>query len=562
MGRTIILLLMSCLALSSCTGRRLMSELNCLERDLDNNPDSVLNVINSVDKSRLKTGKLRAKYSLLYSMALDKSLIDTTDVSKIQPAVDYYKKKGSPDEKLKAYYYLGRVQFNSGDLNNAAISYALAERESFRASDEVAKGLLYMSFSDVYMHINNIDKEYEYKQKGIEAFSSCGDTRHLNLIEGVLADYNIRLQNWGKADSLFIESLHKAKNDTNAISSFLSNYAKMKVIQPNPDPEGAISLLSEKYNDYKVPLTLYDYAVYANALAICGDFDKADGIINELSNQGIDKSGFLAFFCANIELLRKNYPDAIEYLSESYKYDLKEINLSLSNSVAQTLQDYYTKEALEIKRDTRLFFLWGIIVFSMIIICLILYNQFLHNRNIKRQKELERLLILFEESNKMIKNENANLSSEASRYQEVAKSLRLKFVQTYKDKFSAIGELCRVYYSTKERKDKESVMYRRVEKLIGTINGDERLHALFREQINNDLNNVVSHLTKDLNITDRDEDRFICYVIAGFDSALISKILGISLSNVYTKKSRLKKRIQSIDSFYKDDYKTILMLGD
>ena len=59
-------------------------------------------------------------------MALDKNYIDTTDVSVVMPAVDYYKRCGSADEKLRSYFYLGRIYQNAGKLDKAAVAYSLS----------------------------------------------------------------------------------------------------------------------------------------------------------------------------------------------------------------------------------------------------------------------------------------------------------------------------------------------------------------------------------------------------------------------------------------------------
>lgn len=98
-------------------------------------------------------------------MALDKNYIDTTDVSVVMPAVDYYKRCGSADEKLRSYFYLGRIYQNAGKLDKAAVAYSLTEQESSKSEDEVQKGILYMNFSHLYNKVHNVDRELEYAQK-------------------------------------------------------------------------------------------------------------------------------------------------------------------------------------------------------------------------------------------------------------------------------------------------------------------------------------------------------------------------------------------------------------
>ena len=74
----------------SCSSRKALFILDDVESYIQERPDSALNVLNELDRNLLGTNKLRAKFSLLYSTALNKNYIDTTDLSIIRPAVDFY----------------------------------------------------------------------------------------------------------------------------------------------------------------------------------------------------------------------------------------------------------------------------------------------------------------------------------------------------------------------------------------------------------------------------------------------------------------------------------------
>ena len=166
MRKAFLPLLMILASACSCADRSLYQQFDSLESIIFDHPDSVLKALEKIDTSLLRTDAMKARYSLLHATALDKNYIDTTDVSLIMPAVEYYKKKGTPEQKLKVFYQLGRIQYNAGDLNNAALSFTLSEREAAQTTDEATKGLLYMTFSEIYNRINNSEKELEYIKKG------------------------------------------------------------------------------------------------------------------------------------------------------------------------------------------------------------------------------------------------------------------------------------------------------------------------------------------------------------------------------------------------------------
>ena len=79
-------------------------------------PDSSLRIIDSISVADISDAKQTARYALLKSMALDKNYIDTTTFDVLQPAIDYYLDHGTPDEKLRTYFYQGRILQNREDL--------------------------------------------------------------------------------------------------------------------------------------------------------------------------------------------------------------------------------------------------------------------------------------------------------------------------------------------------------------------------------------------------------------------------------------------------------------
>lgn len=116
--------------LVSCDNRQTKSLLQDVETYIQERPDSALRVLRKVDSLTLNTKSLRARYSLLFAMALDKNYIDTTALSILEPTVAYYERLGSPQDKMLSCYYLGRIYANRKDYPNAVIFYSQALRES------------------------------------------------------------------------------------------------------------------------------------------------------------------------------------------------------------------------------------------------------------------------------------------------------------------------------------------------------------------------------------------------------------------------------------------------
>ena len=164
------------LILSSCSARNQAHVLDDVESFISEDPERALSVLDSLSSSgELPGHEAKARFALLYSMALDKNYIDSTDDSLINVAVKWYRRHGDPDEKLKAYYYQGRIYQNAGDKESAMESFVKAEAYVEDAEDDVAAGLLYKSIAVVYANIFDLEMAEQYNDKAKAFYKKAGD---------------------------------------------------------------------------------------------------------------------------------------------------------------------------------------------------------------------------------------------------------------------------------------------------------------------------------------------------------------------------------------------------
>lgn len=119
---TLMLLLLASIIIS-CSDNKEQETLNRVESMIETSPDSAMSLLSSIDKQNLSGDRQKAQYALLMSMALDKNYIDTTSFEVLQPAIDYYLEKGSPNERIRTYYYQGVIFQNQGDRDKALNSH-------------------------------------------------------------------------------------------------------------------------------------------------------------------------------------------------------------------------------------------------------------------------------------------------------------------------------------------------------------------------------------------------------------------------------------------------------
>ena len=270
---------------AGCQTRRveMMHILNDVELIVNDFPDSALAVLHGMDTSSLGTRALRAKYSLLNVMALDKCYEDITAHGLLEPAESWYIHHGSPDDRMKTLYYRGRIAQDSKNLTDAAVFYVQAEEYAKTARDMHAIALLYEAISSVYNSAHNTDKEQEYVEKSLRVYNQSNDPLYGSALGNLAIVYQTR-HDWAAADSLFKLAISCSEDFPHSLAIYLSNYSRMKVLQQEPDPAGAIALL-DRLRHISDGLTPMEAGTYAYALLLSGKEKEAKTLLEQLENR-------------------------------------------------------------------------------------------------------------------------------------------------------------------------------------------------------------------------------------------------------------------------------------
>ena len=543
--RQLVITLLVTMSFISCSNT--YSHLQEIESYIEEDPKRALEEIRNITPDNLLSPRTKAKHALLHSMALDKNYIDLTTDSIIAPAVKYYSRHGSADDRLLMHYYMGRIYANDGNLDKAAIEYTRGEELIDDAENKVAAGRLYTVFATVYNKTNNAKKEIEYAQKGYAFFKEMNYIERSEVAKGKLAMAYANNRVFNVADSLFEECLEALTEDTVSMAKYLGHYARLNVLKPDPEPEKAILLLERRRKEYNKALTPGLYCVYAYALQQLGRLDECDNILEQLKETGYKE---LDFWQYRIYKHRNQYEQAMAHLENSAKkYEYQMISL-LSDNTDNALKDYYSSEAEKNKLQMKLkvsYLLLALVSFAAVAAYFIIH---LARANRKKAQDIENSLLLYENVCRTLEV----YGTQCAEQNNSIDMLRSELAQSYKKQFSTIGELCLTYLTKQDKKDVKDHIYKKVVNMIANISDDKKLHKKLEDQINAELDNILINMRADMpDLTDEDM-RFISYCIVGFDATIISTILNISCSNVYTKKSRFKSRIKELDSPRKEHY--------
>lgn len=257
---------------------KIKSSLDIAESIMENRPDSALTILDSINRDDLNSNKNRARYALLRSMALDKNDIQLTTFNILQPAIDYYPHHGTPNQKLRTYYYQGCIYFNKNMLAESIHSYNLALEQVAAASDSLGIALVYMAKAAICMVRYDINGQLSFILKASSIYSNI------------------------KKPEKELECLQRALESTTIISDRHlgdSIYRKCgKIITGNPDlkrkmlpfdlsytetffPEDSVRILIDKYEN-SADLNTEEIYALANACSSINLTDKANRIIERV----------------------------------------------------------------------------------------------------------------------------------------------------------------------------------------------------------------------------------------------------------------------------------------
>ena len=424
----IILLSLTVLTIGSCDRHgTAWNEMDKAENLMDAKPDSALVVLENIPASSVKGKEAAARYALLKSIALDKNYIDTTNFDVLQPAIDYYIKNGKPDEKLRTYYYQGRIYQNKGDDDSAMRSFMNGCDLRNRVTDSlllahtlVAQGTLYFKQYKIndFVHYNmEASKLYEAIGKDILAIKS-----YTNALDGYVMQ-----NNKPAADSLMSICVPMVKKNPEgeaflfpSLLSYTVNFCSSDEIK---------EVLTEYQN---MELTTDETMIFAEGYSKIGEYDKAMTLISNI-NPAENTWDSLKYASIKIDILERQgkYKEAFtlyrDYSAtlEHYQKELLSHDLLFSDKKHQLEM----KNLIEIQDRDRI--IGGTLcgIFALVILVGWLYYRGYRSKTKRILAEKENKNLRLEQENlrleiDQLENERDNLKELQKEQSELAKPIK------------------------------------------------------------------------------------------------------------------------------------------
>ena len=438
----LILLSLACSTIS-CSGTKEQETLNRAEMLMESHPDSALTILSTIDKEQLSDNRQKAKYALLMSMALDKNYIDTTSFDVLQPAIDYYLEKGTPDEKLRTYYYQGVIFHNQGDRDNALDSYVKGLDISHDCKDSLTVARTLVAQGDLYNGFFDFDSYINCNLNAAIIFRNLGKKNHelgclLNALNGAIIAEKETI-----GDSI-LNCIKKIPSLTEQQQRILTRHKLSFALKFGTENEVKELIHIQESNSR----SQNDELNLALAYNKIGNYIKTKQLLERIknSNQDYDTIRFLAISVPTFEGLG-NYKEALSlYKTFSQKQD--SINLLKFEQKAQAVEDKHRIE-LKAQDDARhkSRIIWGcfggIAVLSLGIVTLFLLVR--SNKTKKelalekvRTKDAENAILKTEKENLVLENINLQLERDNKALEAENLAHRVETLENESDSLKAL----------------------------------------------------------------------------------------------------------------------------
>lgn len=529
-----VLMLFSWLMVS-CSESKEQEALNRVESVIEEHPDSALTLLREVDKASLSSDKERARYALLMSMALDKNYIDTTTFDVLQPAIDYYLDNGTPDEKLRTYYYQGRIFQNRGDEDDAINTFAKAIDNTAGAKDSlciartlVAQGGLYANLYDFrtyaswYLEAAKIYNKYSYIDYEFDCL--------LNALNGSIA-----LKDKSLADSIL--NLCSSFSLINDDQSRIFNGYKLSYIVRLGTKQDLSEFIDKLEIDSYNADGLLNLASGYNRL---GDNIRAKQLLDDVYGSGV-KFDTLKYQ-ANLIFVLRDLGDYQKAFSTYWDYAHKQDSI-FSIQFERKQKFIEEKHELELKAQEaerqKSQLVWsGIGIVMLLCIVILAYSLYVKKMKIEHTDDLLK-----------IQNLQNNLFEKDKQQEEMSG----KIESLFGTRFKLLDGLASSYFECKETGQEQKRIYADVKNSLNDFSSDIATQEL-TDVVNGYKNGLMEHFKSDYPKLSASQCRLALYLFCGFSLPSISIFIGTDLRNLYVYKSRLKSVIVKGDTPRKEEY--------
>ena len=538
------------LSILSCSRSSSREVLNDVESFIHNDPDSAISVLSKIDKSKLSSQRLQADYILLNTVALEESYrnLPVADEVTMKKAADFFDEKGPEDKKAQAFYYLGRIQYKTGNPGGAMVSFMKAEKAS---SEDYLSAQINREMAKTCNYMMNNAGEAAYMKKAADYFAKAGfvEESGRTLLQTGQAYYN--LGDYDSSEDIYKSVLYTShqNRDTLLEVNTLQAYSTLNLTKPEQDPVLAINMLARVSDQLGYPLTATDKGNLAYAYSLLDRNAQAELWLSEAfrSSETQEEKNNLKFREYQISARAGDTGKALSALESVMDSNSESMNSALMQSAISSQKNYYeneTAQAMEKLESARLrFFIALLFIFILGIIGFNYYRlqKLRAQKEISEEKaETERLMSIAEDLQKQLQEASRQPSGKMS------------------ENFEVLERLCEQFYIYEGTDNLQPKILKEVNSIIDGL----RKNPSYLEQIlNSNADSLMDKFRKQNPLMKEDDIRLFCFNAAGLSSTTISTLFEKDKQYIYNRLYRLKAKIASSNAPDRETFLKYLSKG-
>ncbi|HJB43901.1 MAG TPA: hypothetical protein IAB87_03845 [Candidatus Coprenecus merdipullorum] len=541
------------LSASSCADRswRVSTALSAADSLMTAQPQAALDTLSSIDSIEIRSmaRNYRAFYTLLLTEARYKCYLPVAKDTAISEAVRYYRRRGPEDRLARALTMQGAVFSERSDPEGAMAAYKEAEPIVVRGGDLERLGLLNTQIGALYQQsfINNSAAIARYR-RALECFEKAELPRHIMYAHVTLARV-LMIDSVETALPHLEKALSMAEQYGDRLCALSASDLLCYIHQAGDNAAGIISTVRKALSKYgrkpqnPVEERLYNSLLFtlAEGYLSTGDLDSARYVCGLIPVTGQVDSMMMFSTYADIAALEGDmetfwenqameYKMTLDILKEKYETRLLESELKSDNF--RLSSELYKRE-----RGIMLLILF-IVLGAVTAVTIFLIIQ----KSLRRQKaETARLKALADKLDKQLSEQTSLAESKiSSLIQAKSTSSDPALTNFFSLTYKAMRKMLDIY-DTHQSNPRHLLPKSAdtVRKFLTETNSYANTEIILNS-VYPDFLDTLFHEFPDL----RQEDRhLIMLTCLGYPSGAICAVLGISETNLSTKKSRLAQKM-------------------
>lgn len=565
----ICLLIVTILIFGCSSSEKEISQiLKSTELLIEENPDSALNLLESLKFKNNWKSQYKAQYNLLRTQAHVKLNYENVDTSKINSSFEYYRQSNDNIHYMKAAFYKAYLKSEYGEypesMRLALLCFDMAEE----MHDYYWMAKSTELIGDLYSDSFNAEEELSSRIKSTDYYLKAGKIRNHRF--GLVDLAKAYIDN-GEFDSakVLLDSVIQISN-ASPVDSTLSVYCYEAYLDLNYWQHDSIQFLKNSkilrnFTPFYTP-SIQNITREANFNYYKGDIKALKDNLLDIDTLGIDdrNRALVLLSLSYYYKITGNYKKAINLLDSAFYCRDRVLENAIWNSALGVERDYYYIKNEREKEHSK--FLSVILVLSgFIFIVVIVTTWIIHNLRIKaKDLELENKfndLLRMSAEIEAKQTENLNLENklknkeihisglEKTQEEEINKRymLETKLYNMFRDQWKFLNIMCKEYFEKQDSPTVRTSIIKEIEHEITKLKSASSLREI-ENAVNEYNGNIAARLREQCTWMKEDDKIFVILNYAGFSARTICLFRNLGFKNYYMKRERLYAKILASDA--------------